>query len=118
MTNNSNEASNAAEDNKLVAERRAKLSELRTQGKVFPNDFRRDSLAAELQAELGEHDKPSLEALNRQASVAGRVMNKRGPFIVLQDVSGQIQLYLDKKSLLESMAQAIKGWDIVDIVGA
>ena len=107
MTNNSNEASNAAEDNKLVAERRAKLSELRTQGKVFPNDFRRNSLAAELQAELGEHDKPSLEALNRQARVAGRVMNKRGPFIVLQDVSGQIQLYLDKKSLLDSMAQAI-----------
>ena len=118
MTDNSNEASNAAEDNKLVAERRAKLSDLRAQGQAFPNDFRRDSLAAELQAELGEHDKPSLEALNRPASVAGRVMNKRGPFIVLQDVSGQIQLYVDKKSLPEAVAQAIKGWDIGDIVGA
>ena len=50
MTNNSNEASNAAEDNKLVAERRAKLSDLRAQGQAFPNDFRRDSLAADLQA--------------------------------------------------------------------
>lgn len=118
MTNNSNEENPAGEENKLVAERRAKLSELREQGQAFPNDFRRDSLAVDLLTELGEHDKPSLEALNRLASVAGRVMNKRGPFIVLQDVSGQIQLYVDKKSLPEAMAKNIKSWDIGDIVGA
>ena len=35
MTDNSNEASNAAVDNKLVAERRAKLSDLRPRGRPF-----------------------------------------------------------------------------------
>ena len=40
------------EDNKLIAERRAKLSELREQGNAFPNDFRRDATAAELAANL------------------------------------------------------------------
>jgi len=107
-----------ADDNKLVAERRGKLQAIREQGVAFPNQFRRDSLAADLQAELGEKDKPELEALDRKAHVAGRIMGKRGPFMVLQDVSGKIQLYVDKKSLPETLAQQIKSWDIGDIVGA
>ena len=108
----------SGEENKLIAERRAKLATIRESGVAFPNDFRRDSLASELQAELGEQDKPTLEALNRPASVAGRIMNQRGPFIVLQDVSGQIQLYVDKKSLPEELVAKIKSWDIGDIVAA
>ena len=108
----------SGEENKLIAERRAKLAAIREAGAAFPNDFRRDSLASELQAELGEQDKPTLEALNRPASVAGRIMNQRGPFIVLQDVSGRIQLYVDKKSLPENLVEDIKSWDIGDIVAA
>ena len=111
-------ASDSNEENKLVAERRAKLATIREAGVAFPNDVRRDSLASELQAELGEQDKPTLEALNRPASVAGRIMNQRGPFIVLQDVSGRIQLYVDKKSLSEDLVAKIKSWDIGDIVSA
>ena len=111
-------ASDSNEENKLVAERRAKLATIREAGVAFPNDVRRDSLASELQAELGEQDKPTLEALNRPASVAGRIMNQRGPFIVLQDVSGRIQLYVDKKSLPEDLVAKIKSWDIGDIVSA
>ena len=42
------------EDNKLIAERRAKLAALREQGNPFPNDFRRDATAAELQAKYGD----------------------------------------------------------------
>ncbi len=111
-------ASDSNEENKLVAERRAKLATIREAGVAFPNDVCRDSLASELQAELGEQDKPTLEALNRPASVAGRIMNQRGPFIVLQDVSGRIQLYVDKKSLSEDLVAKIKSWDIGDIVSA
>lgn len=105
------------ETNKLVAERRNKLAQLRESGSAFPNDFRRDSLAAELQNELGAKEKADLESLDRKASVAGRIMAKRGPFLVLQDVSGRIQLYVDKKSLGPDVAAAIKSWDIGDIVG-
>ncbi|WP_353979915.1 lysine--tRNA ligase [Salinicola endophyticus] len=109
------------EENRLIAERRGKLAERRERaaeqgGSAFPNAFRRDSLAAELQAELGEQDKAALEALDRQAAVAGRIMRKRGPFIVIQDVSGQIQLYVDKKGLPAELLADIQSWDIGDIV--
>lgn len=111
----------AHEENRLIAERRAKLAARREQaaeqgGSAFPNDFRRDSLAADLQAELGDKEKPELESLDRQAAVAGRVMRKRGPFVVIQDVSGQIQFYVDKKGLPAELLEDIQGWDIGDIV--
>ena len=37
---------NNSEENKLIAERRAKLATIREAGVAFPNDFRRDSLAS------------------------------------------------------------------------
>ncbi|HQQ62565.1 MAG TPA: lysine--tRNA ligase [Pseudomonadales bacterium] len=110
-----NEAKNApSEENRLIAERRAKLDAIRARGPAFPNAFRRDSLAANLQKELGEKSKEELEQLDRKAAVAGRIMAKRGPFLVLQDVSDRIQLYIDKT---HAQADEIKSWDIGDIVG-
>lgn len=111
-------AAAAAEENKLIAERRAKLTQRRENGVAFPNTFRRDALASELQAELGDKDKEALEQLDRKASVAGRIMRMRGPFIVIQDMSSQIQLYVDKKNLPEEVRADIKSWDFGDIVGA
>lgn len=113
--------SSQQDDNHLIVERRAKLAERReiaqTRGEsAFPNDFRRDSLAAELVAKLGDRDKESLEALGRRAAVAGRIMRKRGPFMVIQDVSGQVQLYVDKKGLPAAVLEDVRGWDIGDIV--
>ncbi|MDW5376267.1 lysine--tRNA ligase [Halomonas sp. HP20-15] len=125
MANQDNPQSSpeAQDENRLIAERRAKLAARREQaaaqgGSAFPNDFRRDSLADELQAELGDRDKAELEALGREAAVAGRILRKRGPFLVIQDVSGQIQLYVDKKGLPEDVLEDVKGWDIGDIVAA
>ncbi|MCC1497638.1 lysine--tRNA ligase [Alcanivorax sp. 1008] len=100
------------DDNKLIAERRQKLDALREQGNPFPNDFRHDVLAAELQQSHGEKTKEELEPLTIRAKVAGRVMARRGPFMVLQDQSGRIQIYADK-----AIQQEIKHWDIGDIVG-
>ncbi len=109
----------AADENKLIAERRSKLKTLREQkGVAFPNSFRRDAYAQELQEKLGDKEKPELEELDHQAAVAGRIMAKRGPFLVLQDVSGRIQLYTDKNALPEETVAEIKTWDIGDIVGA
>jgi lysyl-tRNA synthetase class 2 len=105
------------EENKLVAERREKLNAIREQRNAFPNTFRRNAYAQDLQNELGEQDKESLEALHRTAAVAGRIMARRGPFLVLQDMSGKIQAYVDKKQLPEELAAEIKSWDIGDIIG-
>ncbi len=104
------------DENRLIAQRRAKLAALREAGNAFPNQFRRDVLAAELQDRLGGRSKEELEQLCQRARVAGRVMAQRGPFIVLQDMSGRIQLYVDKKNLPEALAAHIRSWDIGDIV--
>ena len=105
------------DENKLIAERRSKLAAIREQQAVaFPNTFRRSDSAAELQKELGDKEKAELETLDRKASIAGRIMAKRGPFFVIQDVTGRIQAYADKK-LAEPMGSTVKTWDIGDIVG-
>ncbi|MDB6061135.1 MAG: lysyl-tRNA synthetase, class [Verrucomicrobiaceae bacterium] len=108
----------AQDENKLIAERRAKLNTIRQQRNAFPNAFRRDSYAEGLQKELGDKSKEELEALNRKAKIAGRIMAMRGPFLVLQDMSGRIQAYVDKKQLPEEKLNEIKTWDIGDIIGA
>ncbi|ROQ19909.1 lysyl-tRNA synthetase class II [Marinimicrobium koreense] len=109
---------NAPQDeNNLIAERRSKLAAIREKGNPFPNDFRRDNTCAELQAAHQDKSKEDLEGAGLTASVAGRIMAKRGPFMVLQDASGTVQLYADKdtqKAIKEQWGQ----WDIGDIVGA
>jgi len=105
------------DENKLIAQRREKLAAMRDNGIAFPNFFRRDALASELQDRLGEKSKEELEALCQRASVAGRIMAKRGPFLVIQDMSGRIQFYVDKKGLPAELSADIKTWDIGDIVG-
>ncbi len=108
----------AQDENKLIAERRAKLKKLREQGEAFPCDFRRDSYCAELQARYGDKSKEELAELGVRVAVAGRVMLNRGAFIVLQDMSGRIQLYVNRKTLTPEQLESIKGWDLGDIVGA
>ena len=87
------------DENKLIALRRDKLNELRSKRNPFPNDFRRKDFAADLQNEHGGKTKEELAGLDRQASVAGRIMAKRGPFLVLQDMTGRVQAYIDRKGL-------------------
>ena len=112
----SNETPAAQDENKLIAERRAKLSALREKGNAFPNAFRRENLAADLQKAFGEKSKEELEELGQSACVAGRILAKRGPFMVIQDVSDRIQLYADKAAQ-KDIKERFGAWDIGDIVG-
>ena len=105
------------DENKLIALRREKLADIRSQGAAFPNYFRRDALANDLQSEFGDKTKEELIELNQHASVAGRIMAKRGPFVVLQDMSGRIQAYIDRKGLEKKLVKEIDTWDIGDIIG-
>lgn len=105
------------DENKLIAQRRAKLNSLREIGNAFPNHFKRDSYAQDLQDKLGEKTKEELVELNQHAKVAGRIMAKRGPFFVLQDMSGRIQAYIDRKSFPKEHIKEIDTWDIGDIIG-
>ena len=111
-----------ADENKLIAERRRKLSEIREAGNAFPNDFRRNALAEELHLSYGQHEAEHLLEENVTVNVAGRMMVKRvmgkGSFIKLQDRTGQIQIRLERDRLGVDLYQAFKKWDVGDIVAA
>ena len=110
------------DEHKLIAQRRQKLDALREQGLAFPNDFRRDSIAAELHAAFGDKDKEWFEENTIRVKVAGRMMGRRvmgkASFAHIQDMSGRIQLFVQRDSLPEGRYQAFKGWDIGDIISA
>ncbi|GAA0795237.1 lysine--tRNA ligase [Marinobacterium sediminicola] len=103
------------DENRLIAERREKLAALRQAGNAFPNTFRRDSYAEDLQQAHGEKSKEELEAAEIRVSVAGRVMLNRGAFMVLQDMSGRIQLYVNKEA--RAFAKSVDLGDIIGVTG-
>ena len=110
------------DENKLIAQRREKLSAIREQGNAFPNDFRRDSLAAELHSRFEGVDADGLEAESVTVRVAGRMMAKRvmgkASFTHLQDMSGRIQLFVQRDSLPDGIYPSFKTWDVGDIIAA
>ncbi|MDV3240165.1 MAG: lysine--tRNA ligase [Gammaproteobacteria bacterium] len=110
------------DEHRLIAERREKLRLLRAAGIAFPNDFRRDVMAGELHAEYGDKPAEFFDGETRRVRVAGRMMAKRvmgkASFTHIQDMSGRIQLFLERDSLPEGVYQQFRNWDVGDIVGA
>jgi lysyl-tRNA synthetase class 2 len=108
------------DENKLIAQRREKLAALR-EGVAFPNDFRRDALAAELHAEYGEMDAETLENRAAPVKLSGRLMAKRlmgkASFGQIQDMSGRVQIFLQRDALPEGVYEAFKTWDMGDLIG-
>ena len=126
----------ARDENKLIAERRAKLAALRKAGGggsgngggegprgrgAFPNDFRRDALAGQLHAAFGERGAEWLEANPTRVTVGGRLLFRRlmgkASFAKIGDRTGQIQLYLQQETLGPAY-ETLKSLDIGDIIGA
>jgi lysyl-tRNA synthetase class 2 len=118
MSEQENNAAPQVDENKLIAERRTKLTELRARGNAFPNDFRRTAYADELQEKYGDEGKEELEAQNTVFSVCGRLIRNRGAFLLIQDGKDQIQLYINRKVLSAETLADIKSWDLGDIVAA
>ena len=105
-----------------IAQRKAKLATLREAGNAFPNDFRRDALAAPLHARYDDPDGEQLQADGIRVKVGGRLMTRRvmgkASFAHMQDISGRLQLYVRRDDLPEGVYAEFKKWDIGDIVGA
>ncbi|MDH5393202.1 MAG: lysine--tRNA ligase [Gammaproteobacteria bacterium] len=111
------------DENKLILQRREKLGALREEGIAFPNDFRRDVMAEELHLQYGGKEKEELESLNQRVAIAGRLMAKRimgkASFAQIQDMSGRIQVFVQRDSLPEGFYNdQFKKWDIGDVIGA
>jgi lysyl-tRNA synthetase class 2 len=112
----------AVDENRLIAERRTKLAALRENGMAFPNDFRRNVVAGELHAKYGEMEKEAVDAEGVRVAVAGRMMAQnlmgKASFARIKDMSGSIQIYVQKAMVSDEVYDQFKTWDIGDIVGA
>lgn len=109
--------------NEQIAQRKAKLAAIRDKGIAFPNDFRRDALAQDLQQEYADVSKEALAEQGIRVKVAGRMMTRRimgkASFATIQDMSAKIQLYVVRDNLPEGFYNSeFKKWDLGDIVGA
>ncbi len=112
---------NPLEENEQIVQRKAKLAELRREGIAFPNDFRREDLAADLHQEYEHLSDESLNTIEKNVSLAGRMMTCRvmgkASFATLQDMSGKIQVYVMRDEVSEAIYTAFKNWDLGDILG-
>ena len=115
------------DENKLIAERREKLTQLRAhsaQSKTpaFPNDFKPSHHAAPIHSEYEHLEGQALQDASIEVSVGGRMMLKRvmgkASFATIQDTSGRIQLYVVRDEVGEETYNAFKHWDLGDILGA
>ena len=110
------------DENQIIAIRREKLNQLRQQGIAYPNDFKRDSFAADLHEQYDNTSKEELDPQNIPVKIAGRMMLKRqmgkATFATVQDVSGSIQLYLNNKGVSQDILDDFNHWDMGDIIGA
>ena len=112
------------DEQEQITQRRTKLAALRENGGIaFPTDFRRDALVEELIENYAEKTKEELEEAPIRVKLGGRLMTRRimgkASFAHIQDMSGQIQLYVTRDTLAEGFYNTqFKKWDIGDIVGA
>ena len=109
-------------ENDLIAQRHAKLKQIEEQAKEkgvspWPNTFKREHYAQDLQDQFAGMSKEDIDAGEKvYVKVAGRVMLNRGSFIVIQDMTGRIQLYVARKELAPEVLESIKALDLGDII--
>lgn len=102
--------------------RREKMNSMREQGMdPFGKRFDRSHQSNELIEHYGELEKEEIEEKNVSVTLAGRIMTKRGKgkagFAHIQDLSGQIQIYVRKDAVGEESYAVFETADLGDIVG-
>ena len=102
--------------------RREKMQHMLDAGKdPFGKRFERSHLTEELKATYGELSKEELDEKNIEVVIAGRIMTKRGKgkagFAHIQDLTGQMQIYVRKDAIGEEAYEEFLHADLGDIVG-
>src|SRR5699024_1802615 len=108
--------------NEHMRVRLEKMQTYREQGiDPFGDKYIRTHLAEELIERYDQYSKEELEEMAIETTIAGRIMTKRGKgkvgFSHIQDLSGQIQLYVRKDAIGEEAYEIFKSADLGDIVG-
>lgn len=102
--------------------RREKLKFLEEKGIApFGHRYDRTHKSGQIKDEYEQYSKEELEEKHAEVKVAGRIMTKRmmgkAGFMHIQDLDGQIQVYVRKDAIGEDMFEVFKKADIGDIVG-
>ncbi|MGX7023150.1 lysine--tRNA ligase [Pediococcus ethanolidurans] len=102
--------------------RRQKMQDLRDQGiDPFGHAFKRTHLTNQLHEQFGELSKEELEEKDVKATIAGRMMSKRGKgkvgFADLKDRKGTMQIYVRKDTVGEDEYALFKQADLGDFIG-
>ncbi|WP_342496709.1 lysine--tRNA ligase [Bacillus sp. FSL K6-3149] len=118
----SNEGLNNEELNDQFQVRRDKMNKMREEGiDPFGERYDRSHQSAQIIAEYDEFSKEDLEEKSAPVTIAGRMMTKRGKgkagFAHIQDLEGQIQIYVRKDSVGEEAYELFKSSDLGDIIG-
>ncbi|CAM4208290.1 lysine--tRNA ligase [Bacillus cereus] len=113
---------NHEELNDQLLVRREKLHNLREQGiDPFGKRFERTNSTNDLLSLYGEFSKEELEEKEISVSIAGRIMTKRGKgkagFAHVQDLHGQVQIYVRKDAVGDEEYELFKTADLGDLVG-
>ena len=108
------------DQNKLIKERRSKLSSLRESGFNFPKPIPIDSYCIDLNNNHEESSKEDLENLNKEVAIAGRMMAKRimgkSSFSKIKDGTSSIQIFINSKNVSEELYEHFKTYDVGDIL--
>ncbi len=102
--------------------RRQKMQKFREQGMdPFGKRFERTHLSQEVVEQYDQLSKEELEEKSAEVIIAGRIMTKRGKgkagFAHLQDLKGQIQIYVRKDAIGEEAYEFFTTADLGDIIG-
>ena len=116
------EQNHQTEMNDQMRVRREKMENIREQGQdPFGERFERTANSKELHEKFDADTKEDLKEKGLTASVAGRMMTKRGKgkvgFAHLQDREGQIQIYVRKDEVGEEPYAIFKHADLGDFFG-
>lgn len=112
------------DDNRLIAERRQKLANIRQEkGVAFPNDARPNTTAKDLHIRFAAEEDSEILKQAGIFTICGRMMAKRvmgkASFAQIQDRSGErMQVYIARDELPEGVYQEFKTWDVGDTICA
>ncbi|WP_342536655.1 lysine--tRNA ligase [Sporosarcina sp. FSL K6-3508] len=110
------------EMNDQLLVRRQKMNDIREGGlDPFGQRFERTHLTNEIRSAYEELSKEELEETEHEVTIAGRIMTKRGKgkagFAHIQDLGGQIQIYVRQDAIGEDAYKLFTLADLGDIVG-
>nr|WP_144929260.1 lysine--tRNA ligase [Paenibacillus bovis] len=113
---------NHEELNDQLQVRREKMSSLRSGGiDPFGKRFERTDNTSGIKEKYEQQSKEELSEANVTVTLAGRVMTKRGKgkagFAHIQDLHGQIQIYVRQDAVGEEQYELFNNVDLGDLVG-